>query len=107
MAAAVEFHQRGIQHVNITLGEKGAILLNGQGVWHARPPIYTPVNSAGSGDAFFGGLLHGLDQKLPMPEALRMAAAAGAANALTQLAGEVHRKDYDQAWQETQVERIG
>lgn len=106
LVAAKEFHKRGIEHVNITLGEKGAILLNSMGAWHVRPPIRQPVNSAGSGDAFFGGLLHGLDQGLPMPEAMRIAAAAGAANAVTKLAGEVHREDYDQAWKETTVEVI-
>lgn len=106
LAAAQIFRQRGIENVNITLGEKGAILLNQQGGWHVRPPIYQPVNSAGSGDAFFGGLLHGLDCGLALPEALRMAAAAGAANALTQLAGEVRRADYDRAWKETVVETL-
>ncbi len=106
LAAAQEFRRRGIANVNITLGEKGALLLNSQGAWHVQPPIYQPVNSAGSGDAFFGGLLHGLDRNLAMPDALRIAAAAGAANALTQLAGEVHREDYERAWRETRVGEV-
>lgn len=106
LAAALQFQRRGIEHVNITLGAKGAILLNRQGAWHVQPPIYQPVNSAGSGDAFFGGLLHGLDCGLSLPEALRMAAAAGAANTLTALAGQVYRADYEKAWKVTTVERI-
>lgn len=106
LAAAKVFYERGIRNVNITLGEKGAILLNQAGGWHVRPPVYQPVNSAGSGDAFLGGLLHGLDSGLPMPEALCMAAAAGAANAVTPLAGQVYRQDYERARKETEVEQL-
>lgn len=106
LAAAQLFRQRGIENVNITLGEKGAILLNQRGGWVVRPPIYQPVNSAGSGDAFFGGLLHGLDSGATIPEALRIGAAAGAANALTPLAGQVRRVDYERAWKETVVEAL-
>ncbi len=106
LAAANAFRQRGIANVNITLGELGAVLVNNEGGWHVRPPRYQPVNSAGSGDAFFGGLLHGLDRGESMGEALRMAAAAGAANALTALAGQVYAADYQRALQATMVERV-
>jgi 1-phosphofructokinase family hexose kinase len=67
--------------VVITLGARGAVLVNEAGRWHVAPPAIIAVNTVASGDAFLGGLLCAALRKLDAPEALRWGAAAGAANA--------------------------
>jgi tagatose 6-phosphate kinase len=67
--------------VAITLGERGALLVDPEGIaWRgtcrARGPY--PV---GGGDTFLGGLLVGLMRDSPWPQALRVALGAAAANA--------------------------
>lgn len=96
LAAAVEaldeLQGRGFRWVCITLGSLGAVLRHEGETWFARPPEVEALSSVGSGDAFLGGLLAGLQAGKGAPEALRMAAAAGAANAL-RLGGGLFRPD--------------
>jgi tagatose 6-phosphate kinase len=49
------------------------------------------VSAVGSADAFAGGLAVALSQNQSLPEALKLAVACGAANAMTKLAGYVDR----------------
>jgi 1-phosphofructokinase family hexose kinase len=82
LAAATELRRRGPQAVVITLGADGAVLAGPDGAWAARPPAIRAVSAVGSGDVFLGALAWALEQGRPTPEALRLAVAAGAANAL-------------------------
>jgi 1-phosphofructokinase family hexose kinase len=92
--AAVQLLATGIPVVCITLGAGGALVVNEAGCWAARPPRLTVISTVGSGDAFLGGLLHGLAGGQPIPEALRMATAAGAANTLKLGGGAFDLADY-------------
>lgn len=78
--AASGLRERCGSYAAVTLGAAGAVLAGPDGIWTARPPELAPVNAAGSGDTFLAGLLAGLADGLAAPEALRFAAAAGAAN---------------------------
>lgn len=78
--AAKTLRERCGSYAAVTLGAAGAVLAGPDGVWTARPPSLTPVNAAGCGDTFLAGLLAGLADGLAAPEALRFAAAVGAAN---------------------------
>jgi fructose-1-phosphate kinase PfkB-like protein len=98
--------EQGAQRAVITLGADGAIATDGSAFWRIHAPKLHPVNTVGSGDAFTGGLAAGLVRQLPIPDACRLAAACGAANALTVLAGEVHLEDVQRFEKETQVERL-
>lgn len=71
----------------ITLGKSGAVASDGTTVWRVHSPIVKAVSAVGSGDAFAAGLGLGLSTNLPIEEALKLAAACGAANAMTALAG--------------------
>jgi tagatose 6-phosphate kinase len=64
------------------------------------------VNPIGSGDAFAAGLLWRLLRGEDLGEACRWAAAAGAANALTLMAGEVHGDDVERLAGQVTVERL-
>jgi tagatose 6-phosphate kinase len=82
LQAARQLLEAGIPAVCITLGAAGALVQDESGAWVAHPPRLTVTSTVGSGDAFLGGLLYGLSGGQALPEALRMATAAGAANTL-------------------------
>jgi ribokinase len=70
-----------IPHLIVTLGSRGAcILQNGQTTYVPTFPI-TPVDTTASGDAFNGALAVALARGEPLPEAVRFANAAGAVTA--------------------------
>ncbi|QAX31460.1 ribokinase [Leisingera sp. NJS204] len=70
----------GIKDVIITLGAKGARHINGEtGAILDVPALpVTPVDTTGAGDTFTGYVLSGLDQGLPLSEAMSQAAQAAA-----------------------------
>jgi ribokinase len=69
--------QRGL--VALTLGEEGAVLLEGgEEVARAAPPRVEPVDGTAAGDAFTACLLVSLLEGRARDEALRRACAAGA-----------------------------
>jgi 1-phosphofructokinase family hexose kinase len=106
IAAAHGLLQAGIQTVVVTLGSEGAVLVNRQGAWAARPPAIQPVSTVGSGDAFLGGLLMSLSAGEPIQQALRKASAAGAANTLQLGGGRLHKQDYENILKKVEVKEL-
>jgi tagatose 6-phosphate kinase len=104
MLAMRELRERGAQRVIVTAGRDPALAFDGQRFWRVIPPRIASVNPIGSGDAFTAGLVTQLVRGDGLDEACRWAAAAGAANALTLLAGEVDRKDVERLVRETKVD---
>jgi 1-phosphofructokinase family hexose kinase len=84
---AEAIRRRGAPRVVITLGAAGAVLVSdGIRLW-SRPPPIAEVNPVGSGDCFLAGLVAGWHERGSPEEALRLATAAGAANALRTTVG--------------------
>jgi tagatose 6-phosphate kinase len=81
--------------VVITMGGAGAIAANGSQLWLTQAPCIRPVSAVGSGDAFLAGLLTGLRTGLPFSDCMRLATAAGSANALQLGAGRLRLADVD------------
>lgn len=78
--AARELVQTGkARCVALSLGERGALLVDAQGAWRAPSLPVKVTGTIGAGDSFLAGLLWGLECGLPAPEALREAMAASAA----------------------------
>ena len=75
--AAQVLRQKGVQTVILTLGERGALLVDEQRT--ERVPAYpvTPVDTTAAGDAFIGGFATALAAGCPMQEAIRWGNAAG------------------------------
>jgi len=71
----------------VTLGSAGAMASDGRSCWKASSPKVATVSAVGSGDSFAAGLGIGLHQNQSLPEALKLAIACGAANAMTAQAG--------------------
>ncbi len=88
-SAMRELVESGARRVVVTAGPEPAIAFDGKSFWRITPPAIQARNPIGSGDAFTAGLvarlLHGDD----LGEAARWGAAAGAANALTLMPGEL------------------
>jgi len=106
MQAMRELHERGAQRVIVTAGKEPALAFDGEIFRRIISPRINAANPIGSGDAFTAGvvwrLLHGDD----LGEVCRWGAAAGAANALTLMPGELNRADMDRLVKEVQVKKI-
>lgn len=69
---------RGPQVAIITLGEDGAVGMDGDAVVTQRGFAVASIDAVGAGDAFTGALAVALAEKRPLAAALRFACAAGA-----------------------------
>ena len=55
-SAARVLHNRGVDTVIVTMGERGALLVSAGGTEHVAPVAVESVDSTGAGDAFVGAL---------------------------------------------------
>ncbi len=79
-----------------------------QRVFEARiEPLETVVSTVGSGDAFLAGFVSARFQKLDLPECLRYALAAGAANTQRYGAGVLDADAVERLRQTTDVSELG
>jgi ribokinase len=78
--AAHELRYLGVEHVVLTLGSRGALVLDGASdqFFDVAPYPVTVVDTTAAGDAFVAGLAVGLGEGRPLVEAARFANAVGA-----------------------------
>lgn len=81
--AAREIGRRGAQWVLVTNGARPAFLVGPDGATALTPPNVRARNAVGSGDATTAGIAAALQRGEPMPQAVTLGLACGAANALT------------------------
>jgi len=106
LSAMQELCERGAQRVVVTAGKAPTLAFDGRTCWRIQAPRIDAVNPIGSGDAFTAGLVWRLLRGEDLGEACRWAAAAGAANTLTLMAGEVNRKDVERLVEQVSVETL-
>jgi tagatose 6-phosphate kinase len=106
MSVMRELCDRGALRVIVTSGKDPALAFDGKRFWRIYAPKITAVNPIGSGDAFTAGLVWRLLRGADLGESCRWASAAGAANTLTRMAGEIRRKDVQRLAPEVKVEQI-
>ncbi|MEW9623824.1 1-phosphofructokinase family hexose kinase [Rhodanobacter geophilus] len=82
VAALRELHARGVAMPVLSLGAQGALGMDDSGTWHAAVELEQVRNTVGSGDCFLAGMAVALRRGEPLREALRLAVACGAANAM-------------------------
>ncbi len=92
--------------VVITLGGDGAVAVRDGRAWSVVPPREAVIRAIGAGDSFAAGLAVGLVRGAPFPEALRLAAAAGAATSLHPGTGLGRRDDVDRLLPAVRVDAI-
>jgi 6-phosphofructokinase 2 len=68
---------RQAEIVALTLGHRGALLVDRDRVLRAEPPPITPASSVGAGDSFLGAMVWGLAAGLDLDHAFRLGVAAG------------------------------
>ncbi|MCX8156205.1 MAG: 1-phosphofructokinase family hexose kinase [Verrucomicrobiae bacterium] len=95
MRAMLTLHQQGAEVVLITAGERPALLLEGGRFWQVQPPAIHALNPIGSGDALTAALVARRLHGEPWPEACRWGMAAGAANALSWMPGELEQHELE------------
>lgn len=67
-----------VEHVVITLGERGALIVDSKGERIVKPPRVDAVDATGAGDAFNGALAAALARGMDIDTAVEYACAAGA-----------------------------
>lgn len=77
--AARELVLGGIAHVVVSLGEKGALFADGEGILFAQGVRVDAVSTVGAGDALTAGLLHAIDHDFSREDAARFAIATATA----------------------------
>ena len=103
LEVAQTLRKGGANMVIVTLGASGAVIAHEDGQWWAKPPTIRAVSGVGSGDSFTAGFAVAATNGETMPEALRWAAAAGAANALSIGPGQFEYADFERILAETTV----
>jgi tagatose 6-phosphate kinase len=89
VAAARRLLGAGPEHVVVSLGAEGLLLVTPDRAWQAVPPAVHAINTVGSGDSAVAGLAAGLTTGLSLEAALRLGVACGTANAVTRGVAEV------------------
>jgi 6-phosphofructokinase 2 len=84
---------RQTEIVALTLGHRGALLVDRDQVLRAEPPPITPVSSVGAGDSFLGAMVWGMAAGFALGEAFRLGVAAGSSALLNPGTGLAHPED--------------
>lgn len=90
----------------VSMGAQGGLWADEKQAYLARIPAVKAVSTVGSGDAAFAGALYAMARQLDAPEALRMAMACGAANAIRPETGSVRREDVLSLQKEIDIQAI-
>ncbi len=72
-AAADVLLQKGLKHLIVTMGEKGALWMHGDETGHFDAPQVNAVDTTGAGDAFIGCFAHSLNQDGDIEKAIGQA----------------------------------
>lgn len=83
LEAARKLHERGIEHVIVSMGKKGLLSVSEKGGLWAKAPEVQTVNTVGCGDSVVASCAMSLLQQEDEERTLRRAAAIAAANAAT------------------------
>lgn len=99
-------HVGGAHQFVVTAGQNPAIAFDGSRFWRIHPSPVKVQNPIGSGDAFTAALALKLAEGADLGEACRWGAAAGAANALTLMPGELDPQDVQRLLDKVTVEPL-
>jgi 1-phosphofructokinase family hexose kinase len=106
--AAAQIVERGVGSAAITLGREGLVWLerkNGP-VWKAAPPRMNVISAVGSGDGTLGGFAFAAAQGIAGEEALRLAAACGAASCVAPAPGRIELATVRALMPQIEIDRL-
>ncbi len=105
-AAILQLLSKGPKWAVVTGGSKETVVSDGTGFWRVSTPKVQVVSPIGSGDSFAGGLMAGIVAGQSVPDACKLAAACGSANAMTARAGHLRRETVEELLKEVQVTKF-
>ncbi|NLZ54215.1 MAG: ribokinase [Thermoanaerobacteraceae bacterium] len=70
---AEHLYSKGVKNVLVTLGEKGCMLVNHEGIKRFPAPPFTPVDTTAAGDSFVAGMTVGLSEGMNFEKAIKFA----------------------------------
>jgi tagatose 6-phosphate kinase len=104
-AQADQWHR--VKEVHVTDGDAPVeVSLAGEGQWRVTPPAIRQRNPVGCGDCYLAGLAHGWLLGWALEERLRIASAAGAANALRADVAMITPHEIESLLGDVEVERL-
>jgi len=106
LGAMQTLHERGASQIVITAGSSPTLAFDGRSCWRVLAPAIQALNPIGSGDAFTAGITRSLVRGNDLGEACRWGCAAGTANALTLMAGEIAPNQVERLSKEVRLERV-
>jgi len=96
-----------VKEVHITDGNAPVeVSIAGEGQWQVTPPAIQQRNPVGCGDCYLAGMAHGWLLGWPLEERLRMASAAGAANALRTDVAMISRYEIESLLGAVKIDRL-
>jgi 1-phosphofructokinase family hexose kinase len=98
--------ERELANLVVSWGAQGVGAATSEGVFWASSPQQKAVNAAGAGDAVSGALAWRLSQGEGWPDALRWAAAAGAAVVLTEGTADLRMDDVLHLLPQVEIKRL-
>lgn len=104
--AARELYEQGIEHVMISLGAKGALLVCRDGSFVATPPKLEALSTIGAGDSTIGGFLAAAVTGATAEQMLASAVSYGSAACLTEGTLPPKGEDIPTVRAQVRVERI-
>lgn len=90
----------------VTAGAGSIMASDGKSFWQITSPRVPVVSPIGSGDSFAAGLTAAIVAGETVPHACKLAAACGAANALTALSGHLRVEDVERLLPHVSLEQI-
>lgn len=102
-----KLYDKDIKMVFITDGENPVFSSKFDFHYKISPPRVNAINSLGSGDAFVGGIIYGLEQALVYEDFLKLAVALGSLNAEHYDAANVIMSDAEKIVPDIDVQPIG
>lgn len=104
---AMEIIENGAGSAAITLGADGLVWVESKRgpVWSARPPRLKVISAVGSGDSTLGGFACAAARGMIGEDALRLAAACGAANCLAHAPARIDRAIVESLIPQIEVQR--
>jgi tagatose 6-phosphate kinase len=108
VSAAQEIIRRGPASAAVTLGNEGLIWAeSSEGpVWKAKPPRLKVISAVGSGDATLAGFARAVTLGMVGEEAIRLAAACGAANCSAIAPGRIELATVKSLLPQIEVQRL-
>lgn len=95
--------ESGIQTVVVSLGASGSLVGSEGQLYRVKAPKLDPVSTVGCGDSFVGGMAVAIMQGKSLADCLKLATAAGSANALTERAGVIRLEDVNRFFEIAEI----